>query len=83
MITAEKIRVYQKYGGDIDGISRGGRNKEKELFQDKDWSLIDSVFQDSEIIKKGLCSLEYKNRFEKTLLDSFDSGAIELINKTV
>ena len=83
MIAEEKIKIYQKYGGDIDGFSRGGENNEKKLFEDNDWSLINNVFQDLEIVKKGLCSSEFKSRFEKLLNDNFESGAIEMPTKII
>lgn len=83
MITEQKIKIYQKYGGDIDGFSRGGRKKEKLLFENSEWSLIDSILQDLEMIKEGLCSIDFKERCEKLVHDNFDSGAIELIKKIV
>ncbi len=43
MITEQKIKIYRKYQGDIDGIARGGRKSEKDLFEEDDWYLIDNV----------------------------------------
>lgn len=83
MITEQKIEIYKKYHGDIDGLSRGGKKQEKILFDEKDWSLIDSVLQDLEIVNKGLCSSDYKERLIGLLNENFDKKAIELIKKMV
>jgi hypothetical protein len=32
MITTEKLKVFNSYGGDIDGLARVGRDHEKALF---------------------------------------------------
>lgn len=83
MITEQKIEIYKKYQGDIDGFSRGGKKREKNLFDEKDWSLIDSVLQDLEIVNAGLCASDYKERLIRLLKDNFDKKAIELIKKMV
>jgi hypothetical protein len=83
MITKQKIEIYRKFQGDSDGFSRSSLTKEKDLFQKNDWSLIDSVVQDLELVKNGLCSEEYKNLLDKTLEDNFDTTAIELIKKMI
>ncbi len=83
MITEQKLEIFKRYQGDIDGFSRGGKNNEKNLFDEKDWSLIDSVLQDLKLVNAELCSSEYKERLISLLNDNFDKKAIELINKMV
>jgi hypothetical protein len=60
MITIEKIKIYNKFGGDIDGFSRGGKTSEENLFDDNDWSLIDEFEQDIKLISDRLVSKEYR-----------------------
>jgi len=83
MITKQKIEIYRKFQGDIDGFSRGGRKKDKDLIQDNDWSLIDNALQDLELVQNGLCSEDYKKRLDKILTESFDSNTIEFIKKMI
>jgi hypothetical protein len=83
MITEQKLEIFKRYQGDIDGFSRGGKKNEKKLFDEMDWSLIDSVLQDLKLVNGELCSSEYKERLIKLLNDNFDKKAIELINKMV
>ena len=59
MITIEKIKIYNKFGGDIDGFYRGGKTSEENLFDDNDWSLIDEFEQDVKLISERLASKEY------------------------
>ena len=38
MITIEKNKIFDNDGGDIDGLARVGRDYEKKLFDNNDWS---------------------------------------------
>ena len=60
MLTIEKIKTYNKFGGDIDGFSRGRKTAEENLFSDNDWSLIDEFEQDVKLISNRLVSKEYR-----------------------
>lgn len=59
MITTEKIKIFDRYKGDIDGFARVGRNYEKKRIDNNDWYLIDSFYQDIELINKGLAAQTY------------------------
>lgn len=56
MITTEKIKIFNSYGGDIDGLARNSRSNDHNLITDNEWSLIDNFFQDIELINKGLAA---------------------------
>jgi hypothetical protein len=79
MITKQKIDIYNKYLGDSDGFVRCGSKNEKELFSPNDWALIETTLQDLEIIDKGLCSEEYRERTYIRLNENFDSTTITLL----
>ena len=50
MLTIEKIKIYNKFGGDIDGLARVGKSTKKNLISDNDWSLINEFEQDVKLI---------------------------------
>jgi len=79
MITLEKLRIFEKYDGDADGFARTGKKSEKEIFKNQDWLLIDSMIQDLELIKNGLCSKNFESMTFEKLKNKFDSESIELI----
>ncbi len=81
MITAAKIKIFEKYNGDGDGFVRTGTKSEKECFDYNDWLLIDSMIQDLQLVKNGLSSKTFENQINKKLIDEFDSEARELIQK--
>lgn len=54
MITTEKIKIFNSYGGDSEGLARVGRDSEKKLFDHNDWSVIGNFYQDIELINKRL-----------------------------
>ncbi|WP_440880595.1 hypothetical protein [Tenacibaculum sp. C7A-26P2] len=65
MLTIEKIKIYNKFGGDIDGLVRVGKSTEKNLISYNDWFLIDEFEQDIKLISDRLVSKEYR---EKSLI---------------
>ncbi len=66
MITLEKLKVYDKYAGDIDHLQRMNNDYDKKLMIDDDWFLISEFIQDIGLIKRKLTSKEYeKNVSEK------------------
>jgi len=82
MITEYKIKIYQKYKGDIDSLARSGSKKEKIIMNNDDWFLIDAFVQDLFLIKKGLTSLEFKNNLNDRLNQNCDSDkTIKLIHQ--
>lgn len=78
MITKDKIQIFNNYGGNIDGLTRVGSDYEKKLFDRGNWSLIDNLFQDIELINKGLVAQTYIDKTIATLKDNCDSDSFEL-----
>jgi len=59
MITREKLRIYEKFGGDIDGWARASKLSEQSI-TDQDWRLIDEVLQSLVIVQSGLASPDFE-----------------------
>ena len=72
MITIEKIKIFDNYGGDIDGLARVGCDYEKKLFDNNDWSLIDNFYQDIELINKRLAAKTYIEQTFANLKENCD-----------
>ena len=51
MITDEKLTIYQKFGGDIDGWVRAATPHEKALMTDADWADISEILLRLAIVK--------------------------------
>jgi len=79
MITEEKIKIYTRYKGDIDGWARTSRKKEQNVMEDSDWYLIEALIQDIQLVKKGLASSVYSNNVNEKLTSNCDS--VETIKK--
>jgi hypothetical protein len=62
MLTVEKIRVYRKYGGDMDGLARAKKPDDSSLITNEEWFLIDSLVQKLFLIKSGKASQAYAER---------------------
>ena len=56
MITNEKLRIYRRYSGDVDGFARSGSLAEREVISDADWRDLSSIVQRLATVKRGLAS---------------------------
>ncbi len=77
MITTEKLKVFNSYGGDIDGLARVGRDHEKALFDNDDWYIISSFYQDIELIKNRLAAQTYIDQTIDKLKLNCDKDSFE------
>ena len=73
MITKDKLKIYKRYNGDIDGWARSGSKQEKTSIDDSDWYMIDQFIQDLKLIKKGLAAETYATDVYKKLNDNCDN----------
>jgi hypothetical protein len=60
MITEEKLTVFQRYGGDIDGWVRVGTPAEKALMTDADWAAIAELLQRLAVVQSGHAAESYQ-----------------------
>jgi hypothetical protein len=60
MITEEKLTVFERYGGDIDGWVRVGTPAERALMTDEDWAAIDELLQRLAIVRSGHAAESYQ-----------------------
>ena len=73
MITLEKLEIFVKYRGDVDGWVRSRDPREHAVMADEDWSVLMHLFSEVVSWKKGLVSEEYAQRiaarFESLVAD--------------
>lgn len=73
MITINKIKIYKRFNGEIDGWARIGTEEEKLAMNDNDWFLIDKFIQDINLVKSGLASDSFTNLLNEDLAGNCDS----------
>lgn len=58
MVTKEKLEIYRRFGGDMDGWARLSLANEtqKTIINVDDWSTIDNLLQNLILVEKGLVS---------------------------
>jgi hypothetical protein len=76
MITLRQLEIYKKFNGDNDQFARIGSAKDKLVFSDTDWSLIDSFLQDLELVKNGLASDRFTKNLNLRLKQNLESEAV-------
>lgn len=67
MISIQQIRIYQRFGGDADGLALIGTKDEKRAINGNDWALITDMVQDISLVNEGLASANYKAKLLKKL----------------
>lgn len=58
MLTIDKVKTYDKFGGDIDGWARISR-KAANRITSEEWAQLDRLMQKLTICKRGLGSEEF------------------------
>ena len=73
MITKGKVRIYGKYGGDIDAWVRMGSKRQLAIMDDDDWGLIDSFIQGITLVRSGLASDDFASALKRRIEENCDS----------
>jgi len=79
MVTGGKVKIFERYDGDIDSWARSGSKKEKIFMTDDDWYMIDTLIQDLFLVEKGLASIEFNDTLNGKLKENCDGE--ETINQ--
>ena len=58
MLTVDKVKIYHRFDGDIDGYSRS-RTVDQSGITDEDWRLIDELRQALFLIRSGRAALDF------------------------
>jgi len=69
MITREKLRICEKFGGDIDGFARGPKSEQGSV-TNQDWRLIDELLQSLLIVQAGLASADFEAQVRARMVDA-------------
>ena len=75
MLTNEKVDVYVRYHGDVDGWAHSGTISEKKILSNE-WSLIDCYLQDIYLENHGLLSDSYLKKHEASMLANCENGEV-------
>ena len=81
MITKDKIEIYDKFDGELDGLKLIGSTIEKEKINEEEWAFIYSLIQDLGLIKKDLVSKDFKERFHLQVRQNVEDSALGLLYK--
>lgn len=65
MLTSQKLSVYEKFGGDIDGWARAASAEDKAALSDADWHLIDELLLGLAVVADGLASAAFSREIER------------------
>jgi len=67
MLTLEKLEIYRRFAGDIDGWARHSRPHESSGMTDADWYLIDALRTALHIVASGSAPPRFAAAVERKL----------------
>jgi len=79
MLTVDKLRIYEQFGGDIDAWARASRSQATNGMMDADWHLIDELLMGLATLKTGMASPSYAQQVEQRLIASTSDQATRSI----
>ncbi len=74
MISLEMLKVYERFGGDIDGFARVSTVHEKAVISIAQWSQIDRLLQEVHLIKHDLASVDFSRTVEEAIGAEVEAG---------
>ena len=86
IITIDRLKLYNAFGGDIDGFSRTNSIKNKQIFgndSDNAWATISSKLQDIELISKRLASQDYVEKILRELREICDTESFAALTSKI
>ena len=75
VITIEKLRIYHRYKGDIDGFSRVRDPHEMSIITDDDWHMIDILWQRLALEHSVPCAESFRTETQRLLSDQVADAA--------
>lgn len=85
-ITKEKLEVFNKYAGDIDGLLRINKITEIEIFGEslgQDWALISSMLQDLTLISSRFASYDFTKQTLTQLSEITDEKSFQIFTDKI
>ncbi|MHB1093546.1 hypothetical protein [Thiobacillus sp.] len=70
MLTLDKLKVYLRFDGDMDGWARTANGHDASGITDADWSLIEELRQGLALVAAGQASQAFAASLESRLLDT-------------
>ncbi len=67
MLTLEKLRIYERFNGDIDGWVRMKSSMPSSEMTDADWHLLDALITDLRIAASGQASQSFRRELNERL----------------
>ncbi|NCD71410.1 hypothetical protein [Mucilaginibacter agri] len=83
MITKEKVRIFDHYSGDRDAFILLSKDEDKTLFENDDWALIHTFYENIFSINGRLTSEEFTKSLLKDLKARCNEEAFYLLTSKI
>ena len=79
MITLQKLEIYEKFEGDVDGLQRSGTDEEQRIFDHTDWNLIEDLLRRIYLINSHLASKDFEQGTKSSIERVVQPDAISFL----
>jgi hypothetical protein len=84
VITREKIEIFRRYDGDIDGWARVGDAREREAMADSDWADIEELLHRLWLQQHQSVSEDFVAQTQKLIAKRVrDESAVEALRRLI
>lgn len=81
MLTPEKLKVYQRFAGDIDLWTRTVKGKDPSGMTDEDWTSIDWFRTGLWLVASGRATQEFHSELQQRLTNEADAQTRRLLER--
>ncbi len=84
MLKVEKVRIYEKFAGDLDAWARVSSHVDPPPIADEDWGLITELLTGLSIVASGLASSSFHSELEaKVFASTADEATREALRALI
>ena len=77
MITLEKLNIFEKYKGHGEGFLRFGKEKDKAVLSEEEWSEIEELLRQVYLVENNLASNEIEVKMKLALDEKIESSLVK------
>jgi len=76
MITADKLKTYEAFNGDIDAWARASSDRDKEIISDADWYEIERLVNELVLLERSQTTDDFARRIEEQLRENTADASV-------
>ena len=76
MITAEKLKIFEEFDGDLDMWGRVHGKRDSETMSESDWRQIEQLVSELTLVERNLATDDFARRVEASLRENTEDDNV-------